>query len=138
MLLAENNIPLAFADKLNEILPCIFPDSKIAKEYKMGKTKASCILNESLALHFLQQTVGIMKTDFYSLSTDGSKDTGLDKINPLTVCLFNINTSIVYSRFLDMYCTTSGKATTIFQKIDDVITKIQLPWSNCVGFHLIT
>ena len=64
MLLVENDIPLAFADKLNAILPSIFPDSKIAKEYKMGKTKASCILNESLAPHFLQQTVDIIKTAF--------------------------------------------------------------------------
>ena len=85
MLLAENNIPLAFADKSNAILPSIFPDSEIAKEYKMGKTKASCILNESLASHFLQQMVDIMKTDFYSLSTDGSNDTGLEKMNPLTL-----------------------------------------------------
>ena len=45
MLLVENDIPLAFADKLNAILSSIFPDSKIAKEYKMGKTKASGILN---------------------------------------------------------------------------------------------
>ena len=44
----------------------------IAKEYKMGKTTASCILNGSLAPHVLRQTVDIMKTDFYSLSTDGS------------------------------------------------------------------
>ena len=48
MLLAENNILLVFADKLNTFLPNIFPDIKIAKEYKMGKTKASCILNEIL------------------------------------------------------------------------------------------
>ena len=40
MQLAENNIPLAFVDKLNAILLNIFPDSKIAKEYKMVKTKA--------------------------------------------------------------------------------------------------
>ena len=32
MLLAENNIPLAFAGKLNTLSPNIFPDSKIAKE----------------------------------------------------------------------------------------------------------
>ena len=57
MILAENNIPLVFADKLNTLLPNIFLDSKVAKEYKMGKTKASCILNESLAPHFLQDTV---------------------------------------------------------------------------------
>ena len=66
-MLTQNNTPLAFADKLNAILPNIFPDSKIAKEYKMGRTKASCILNECFALHFLQQTLDIMKNDFYSL-----------------------------------------------------------------------
>ena len=77
MLLAENNIPLAFADKLNTLLPNIFPDSKIAKEYKMGKTKANCILNENIAPNFLQETVQIMKNDFYLLLTDGSNDTGL-------------------------------------------------------------
>ena len=105
MLLAENNILLAFADKLNAILPSIFPDSKIAKEYKMGKTKASCILNESLAPYFRQQTVVIMKTDFCSLSTDDSNDSGLEKMNPLTVRLFDINTNMVGTRFLDMCCT---------------------------------
>ena len=62
MLLTENNIPLAFADKLNTLLPYIFPDSKIAKKYKeMGKTKASSIHNESLASHFPQETVQIIK-----------------------------------------------------------------------------
>ena len=49
MLLAESNIPLGFAHKLNTLLPNIFPDSKTAKKYKMRKTKASCIPNESLA-----------------------------------------------------------------------------------------
>ena len=126
MLLAENNIPLAFADKLSAILPSIFLDSKIAKEYKMGKTKASCILNESLAPHFLQQTVAIMKTDFCSLSTDNSNGSGLEKMNPVTVHLFDINTNMVGTRFLDMRCTKSQTSGTA------VLTKLQL------SFHLIT
>ena len=85
MLLAESNIPLAFADKLNTLLPNIFPDSKIAKKYKMTMTKASCIPNESLASQFLEETAQIMKNDFCSLSTPGSNDTGVNKMNPLTV-----------------------------------------------------
>ena len=38
-----------------------------------------------------------------------------------------------------MCCTSgqnSGIATTIFQKIDDVMIKLQLPWKNGVGFSL--
>ena len=130
MLLAENNIPLAFADKLNTLLPNIFPDSKIAKEYKMGKTKASCILNENLPPNFLQETVQIMKNDFYSLLTDGSNDTGLEKMNPLAVRLYDSSKSRVDTSFLDMCCTSgqnSGTAPKIFQKIDDVMIKLQLP-----------
>ena len=70
MLLAQNNIPPTFADKLNLILLSIFPESKIAKEYKMCKTRASCIVIETLASYFMQQTVDIMNTDFYFSSTD--------------------------------------------------------------------
>ena len=130
MLLAENNIPLAFADKLNTLLPNIFPDSKIAKEYKMGKTKASCILNESLASHSLQETVQIMKNDFYLLSTNGSNHTGLGKMNPLIVLLYDSSKIRVDVRVLDMCCTSvqnSGTAAAIFKRIDDVMIKLQLP-----------
>ena len=137
MLLTANYIPLAFADKLNTPLPNIFPDSNIAKECKMGKTKASCILNGSLAPHFLQETVQIMKNDFYSSSTDGSNDTGLEKMNSLTVRLYDSSKSRVDTGFLDMWCTSGqnlGTAATVFQKIDDVMIKFQLPWKNCVGF----
>ena len=81
MLLVENNILLPLADKLKAILLTIFPDSQIAQEYKMDQTKASCVLNESFVPHFLQQTSDIMKTDFYSLSTDGFNDTWLEKTN---------------------------------------------------------
>ena len=65
----------------------------------MGKTKASCILNESLAPHFLQETVQIMKSYFYSLSTDGPNDIGLGKIIPLRVRLYDSSKSRVDNAF---------------------------------------
>ena len=86
-LLAENNIPLSFSDKLNKIIPDLFRDSNIAKQYKMGRMKTTCILNEALVPNFLKETIEAMKADVYSLSTDGSNDTDLEKMNPLTVRL---------------------------------------------------
>ena len=85
-------------------------------------------INESLAPHFLQQTLDSMKTDFHYLCTDGSNDTGVEKMNLLTVGLFGINTSMVNTRFWEMCSTTGhtfGTAATIFKKIDDVITTYQ-------------
>ena len=79
-----------------------------------------------------------MKNDFYSLSTDGSNNIGLEKMNPLTVRLYDSSKRRVDTCFLDTCCTSgqnSGTAATIFQKIDDVMIKLQLPWKSVLVFH---
>lgn len=136
-LMAENNIPLAFSNHLNQLFPKIFPDSKIAKHYSSAATKTTCMINGAIAPHFLKETVNAMKKEPFSLLTDGSNDSGLQKMNPLTVRIFDVNSSKVESRFLDM-CATEGTnaatAASIFQKIDDVLSNHNILWSNCVGF----
>ena len=87
----------------------------------------TCMINGAIAPHFLRETVNIMKCSPFSLLTDGSNDTGLEKMNPLRV----------ESRFLDM-CATKGTdsatAASIFQKIDDVLSLHGISWSKWVGF----
>ena len=105
----------------------------------MGKNKASCILNESHAPRVIQGTALRLRNDFYLLSTDGSNDTGLEKLNPLTVSLYNSSKSRVDTRLLDIRCSSGqnlGTTTTIFQKIDDVMIKTSATLKNCVGFSL--
>ena len=68
-----------------------FPDSKIAQSYACSRTKASCILNSAICLD--------LKTSVFSLSTDGSNDQNLEKMNPLTVRIFNINQHKVVTKF---------------------------------------
>ena len=41
------------------------------------------------------------------MSTDGSNDTDLEKMNLLTVKLYDVNTSRVVSNFIEMCCTTA-------------------------------
>lgn len=105
MLLAQNNIPSAFAEKVNPVLLSIFSDSNMAKNYKMCKTRASCKAIEILASYFLQQAVDIMKINFEFLSTDSYNDTGIEKINPLTVHFCDINTNRIDTQFLNICCT---------------------------------
>ena len=63
-----------------------------------------------------------MKNEPYSLAVDGSYDSGLQKMNPLTVRIFDVQRGCVTTQLLDM-CLTSGwdggTAAAIFEKIDE-------------------
>ncbi|CAB1436503.1 unnamed protein product [Pleuronectes platessa] len=50
--------------------------------------KSSCITNEALAPYFIQELVKELKNSPYTLVTEGSNDTGVQKMNPLTVRVF--------------------------------------------------
>ena len=65
----------------------IFSDSETAQDYASARTKTTCIVNGSLAPHFRSALVNVMKSELFSIAVDGSNDSGLEKMNPLTVCM---------------------------------------------------
>ena len=135
--LAKHSVPLAFAEHLSPLLHEIFPDSEIAKAYGSGKAKTAYIINGALKPYCQQQLVQKMKNMPFCLSIDGSNNTGTEKMNPMTVKLFDVN--CVQHRFLDM-CTTAGSEAamteTIFSKMDSVLTKHGVPWKNCISLSV--
>ena len=78
-----------------------------------------------------------MKDIPFSLSIDGSNDTRTEKMNLMTVKLFDVN--CVQHRFLDM-CTTAGSeaatAETIFNKMDSVADKACYSWKNFISLSV--
>ena len=118
--------------------PCLwqknFPDSDIAQSYHSARTKTACILNHAVAPDLKRQLVAAMQEQPYSLSTDASSDTVLSKMNPLTVLIFDVNRNVVTLQFLDL-CLTSGEdAGRAFDKINDTLSELNIPWSNCTSF----
>ena len=135
-LLTENNIPLAFAGKINKIFPIICPDSNIAIEYRMAKAKTTYVLNKSIAPCFLQETVGVMKNENKYRWVKWFRFRENESTHSAFVWL---NTKKVETRFLSMCCTTgqsSGTAETIFSKTESAIDYLEVPCENCVGFSL--
>ena len=104
----------------------MFPDSQIAKQYQCAKTKTFCIVNRVLTQRFLVDLVYKMKTNPYTLAADGSNDSDLTKLNPLTVKIFDISLGTVTSNLLNM-CPTKGATVAYnFGKSDNVITQNQI------------
>ena len=67
-----------------------------------------------------------------SLAIDGSNDSGLQKMNSLTVRIFNINRSGVTTQLLDM-CLTSSTAESIYSKVDDTLKQFNIDWKMCTA-----
>ena len=96
-------------------------------------------MNLALRPHFETLLVSHMKKNPFSLAVDGSNDTGLQKMNPLTIRIFDHENGVVCTRFLDM-CLTSGNdagtAEKIFQAMEQAITSRNIPWNNCIGLSV--
>ena len=127
---------MATADHLGPLFRAIFPDSNIAKKNAMCRKKTTAIINETFGPYCHDYIVEHCKTHPFTVGTDGSNDTGIEKMNPVTIKLFDTKRSkTITNHFFDM-CLTSGedgaKAFAIFDAIDKCFTKDEMPWSNCV------
>ena len=101
--LVQYNLLMATADHLGPLLKDIFPDSSIASPYSCGRTKSSAILNEALASQWYKCVTEHRKTHPYSVGTNGSNDTGVKKMNPLTIRIFDLNHSKTVTNYFFLY-----------------------------------
>lgn len=77
-----------------------------------------------------------MKTGPYAIAIDGSSDSGVEKMNPLTVRIINAESGMVHTQFLDMCLSSQSTAEGIFSKMQDALQKHEISWINCVGIAL--
>ena len=135
---AENkhSLTIAISDEFGKLFRSIFLDSKIAKKYQCGRTKSSAILNEVLAMDLVSKLVERMKAPPFSVATDGSNDTGVEKMSSVTIKVFVVNQHKIRHRFLDMGTTQGGTANEIFQKMNSVSTTSGISWQQCIGLNV--
>lgn len=115
MFLCQHNLPLSTLDHLGPLMRSMFPDSQIAAKFHCGRTKTSAIVN-AIGPEYLKIAEDAMKTDPFSICTDGSNDNGLYKMNPM---LIHVMTSDgMQSQLLDMGLTEGSTAVVLFDKMD--------------------
>jgi hypothetical protein len=70
--LANHGISERFHDCLNTLIPLMFNDSKVAKGWNMGRTKASTILTHGIDPYLREQVLDLMRRKHFSLNFDES------------------------------------------------------------------
>ena len=121
--LVQHNLPLSTSDHMGPLFRSAFPNSDIVKQYACGRTKTCAIVNKTMGCHCHEYVVQHCKEHPFSLGIDGSSDTDVNKMNPMTVRIFDINRSHnVTTHFYNM-CVTSGKG----------CIKISTTLSGCSG-----
>lgn len=138
--LIQHNLPIATSAHLGPLFRNVFPDSKIAKSYACSTTKTAAIVNEAMGPHCHEYIVQHCIAHPFSLGIDGSSDTDVEKMNPVTIRVFDINRSkFVTSHFYDMCVTTgrdAGKAEEIFNVVDAKFATDNVPWANAVSLSV--
>ena len=135
--LIQHNLPLATADHLGPLFRSVFPESKVAKGYACGRTKTCAIINKAMGPHCHDY---IVHNHAFSLGIDGSSDTDVEKMNPMTVRIWDINISkTVTTHFYNM-CVTSGrdasKAEKLFEVVQAKMEEDGIPWSHAVSLSV--
>ena len=81
------------------------------------------------------QLVNDMQNSLFSIMIDGS-DTGIAKMYPITVRIYDVEFNRVMTKFFDMNLIEgrcSGTAATIFEHVDAVFNKHAIQWKSVTG-----
>ena len=112
----------------------MFPDSTIAKKYSCARTKTKHVI-DALAREDADLLTTNMKTNFFSLATDGSTDMDNIKLYPVLVKSFDENIGQVTINILGIKeCKERSTAANIFQILDNELHSRGIPWSKCISF----
>ena len=101
MLLIQHNSFFNISDHLSLLTRSEFRRSQAAENFSCGRTKTAAIVN-CLGDHFLKRD---MQEIPYGLILDGSNDTDLSTMFPITVRVFEVNFNREMTKFFDMNLT---------------------------------
>jgi hypothetical protein len=85
---------------------------------------------------FKKELVNDMKNSPFSIMIDGSNDSGMAKMYPITVHIYDVEFERVMTKFFDINLIegrSSGTAATIFEHVDAVFEKYEIHWNSVTG-----
>ena len=106
--IVQHNLPIATADHFAQLFKNVFPDRKLLHHTQVPK-KTFAIINKAFEPYCHSFLVDYSKSNPFSVGHDGSNDTGVQKMNPVSVKIFDIKNSKTVSEHFFNMCLTEGE-----------------------------
>ena len=138
VLLVHHNSIFNLSDHLTRYISNGFKGSSAAESFACGRTKIAAIIN-CVGSHMKNALVEDMKNNPFSIMLDGSNDSGLYKMFPVTVRIFDTNFGRIMIKFLDMNMLLGPDASIAqfeFNSIDGLFERHGLDWELVTGLDL--
>ena len=133
--IALHNLPFQAADHLTDLVPSMFPDSKIAADFSSKHTKTKSIICDALDPYFKKPVLDLLKSGYFNLMCDESNEKG-DQCKLLTILVrfFDSSKDFVVTRHLETVGITDFTAEGIFLALKDVLEQYCIPLTNVMSF----
>ena len=130
----EHHVPFAQANHLVKVLKEIFPDSKIAQNIKMGKTKTSYIVND-IAREERFELAKILQSQKFSVIIDETTDISISQILGIVIVVryLDYKRSQVVGAMLDTVDMENGTGAGLYEKVKEVLSSKNIPINNIIG-----
>lgn len=138
----EHNIPFRAMDHLSPLLARLFPDSKIAKELSIKRTKTRNIITNVIAENHKSNISALLKTTKFSVLIDESTDIAVTKTACIIVRYFDAEAFKIVSSLWEYIPTfeigkissSQGSAEHLYELIVNTFLNRGVPLHNVIGF----
>ena len=135
----QQNLPLATADHLGPYLKVYLQTVRLLYHIcSSARTKTAMFVNEAFGTHWDDFIIRNCQNYLYNCGTDGSIDTGTQKMNQVSIRICDFNTSKVVTKHFYNMCLTGGEhgttARSIFAAIENNFDNIS--FQNCVSLNI--
>ena len=132
---AEHNVAFQVIDHVTPLVKEIFPDSKIAQDLQMKRSKCTNIIKKIVAKVETDEIVDNIKTTPFSVLVDESTDISLHKFLCVLVRYISPITGRVITQLLELVSLDArdGSAEKIYLAFKECLTAKGIPLKNIVG-----
>lgn len=131
---AEHHVPFTHINHLSEICKKAFPDSEIAKNLQLKKTKLTYIMQDGIAHYERNEISEILRKQKFSILIDESTDVSVTQILAIVVRFFDEHALQVKDALLDTVVVENGSSQGLYKAVKSTLTKENIPMSNIIGF----